>query len=73
MIMDQLLRFTIGVLERGKLLYLLPIIGPLWFGLRDSLAARSKKSEYRTALDLKNNTVAAVDWSLPVETRQKLR
>lgn len=57
----------------GKLLYLLPIIGPLWFGLRDSLAARSEKSEYRTALDKKNHTVAAVDWSLPVETRQKLR
>ena len=57
----------------GKLVYLLPIIGPLWFGLRDIISARSKESEYRTSLDGKNHTVAAVDWSLPVETRQKLR
>jgi len=57
----------------GKLAYLLPIIGPLWFGLRDSLSARSKNSEHRTSLDKKNHTVAAVDWSLPLETRQKLR
>jgi uncharacterized RDD family membrane protein YckC len=57
----------------GKLVYLLPIIGLLWFGLRDAIAARSKDSEYRTSLDKKNHTVAAVDWSLPLETRQKLR
>ena len=57
----------------GKLAYLLPGIGPLWFGLRDALAARSKNLEYRTSLDKKNNTIAAVDWSLPIETRQKLK
>jgi hypothetical protein len=43
------------------------------FGLRDILAARSQNQEHRTSLDKKNRTVAAVDWSLPLETRQKLR
>ena len=57
----------------SKLVYLLPIIGPLWFGMRDAFKARSKDEEYRTAIDIKNHTVAAVDWSLPVETRNKLR
>lgn len=57
----------------SKLVYLLPIIGPLWFGMRDAFKARSKDDEYRTAIDIKNHTVAAVDWSLPVETRNKLR
>ena len=57
----------------GKLIYLFPLIGPFWFGLRDAFNARSKDAEYRTAIDRKNHTVAAVDWSLPVETRSKLR
>ena len=57
----------------SKLVYLLPIVGPLWFGMRDAYAARSKDAEYRTAVDRKNHTVAAVDWSLPVETRNRLR
>ena len=57
----------------AKLIYLLPLVGPLWFGLRDAYNARSKEAEYRTAIDKKNHTVAAVDWSLPVETRTKLR
>ena len=57
----------------AKLIYLLPLIGPLWFGSRDAYNARSKEAEYRTAIDKKNHTVAAVDWSLPVETRTKLR
>ena len=57
----------------GKLVYLLPIVGVLWFGLRDVLRGRSENSEYRTALDVKNHTVAAVDWSLPSETRLRLR
>ena len=43
------------------------------FGLRDAFDARSKDAEYRTSIDKKNHTVAAVDWSLPVETRTKLR
>ena len=55
----------------SKLVYLLPIIGPLWFGMRDAYAARSKDAEYRTAVDRKNHTVAAVDWSLPV-TKQEI-
>ena len=41
--------------------------------MRDAYAARSKEAEYRTAVDRKNHTVAAVDWSLPVETRNRLR
>tara|TARA_B100000963_G_scaffold361952_1_gene401188 strand:+ start:8899 stop:9471 length:573 start_codon:yes stop_codon:yes gene_type:complete len=57
----------------GKLIYLAPVIGPLWFGMRDAFDARSKQAEYRTSIDKKNHTVAAVDWSLPVETRTKLR
>jgi len=57
----------------GKLFYLLPIVGVLWFGLRDVLRGRSKEAEYRTSLDVKNHTVAAVDWSLPSETRLRLR
>ena len=57
----------------GKLVYLLPVVGILWFGLRDALRGRSKESEYRTSVDVKNHTVAAVDWSLPSETRLKLR
>ena len=62
-----------GPRAAGKLIYLLPLIGPLWFGLRDAFNARSKDAEYRTAIDKKHHTVAAVDWSLPVETRTKLR
>ena len=57
----------------GKLIYLVPVVGVLWFGFRDALRGRSKDAEYRTSLDLKNHTVAAVDWSLPSETRLKLR
>ena len=57
----------------GKLVYLLPVVGVLWFGLRDVLRGRSKNAEYRTSLDVKNHTVAAVDWSLPSETRLRLR
>ena len=62
-----------GPRAAGKLIYLLPLIGPLWFGLRDAFNARSTDAEYRTAIDKKHHTVAAVDWSLPVETRTKLR
>tara|TARA_B100000767_G_scaffold272995_1_gene302006 strand:- start:823 stop:1395 length:573 start_codon:yes stop_codon:yes gene_type:complete len=57
----------------GKLVYLLPVVGVLWFGFRDALRGRSKEAEYRTSLDIKNHTVAAVDWSLPSDTRLKLR
>ena len=57
----------------SKLIYIIPIIGALWFGLRDMIRAQSSNSEYRTSIDVKNHTVAAVDWSLPSETRLKLR
>jgi len=57
----------------AKMLYLLPVIGPLWFGLRDTFNAGSEKSEYRTKVDREHHTVAAVDWSLPSETRLRLR
>ena len=56
-----------------KLKYLIPIIGWLIFGLRDAYKAQSKDAEYRTSVDIKNHTVAAVDWSLPSETRFKLK
>jgi uncharacterized RDD family membrane protein YckC len=57
----------------SKLIYLIPYIGFLWFGFRDLIRAQSKNAEYRTSIDIKNHTVAAVDWSLPSETRLKLR
>ena len=57
----------------GKLIYLIPVVGILWFGMRDFLRGRSKDAEYRTSLDIKNHTVGAVDWSLPSETRLRLR
>ena len=56
-----------------KLKYLIPIIGWLIFGLKDAYKAQSKDAEYRTSVDIKNHTVAAVDWSLPSETRFKLK
>ena len=58
---------------RGANIYIIPIIGALWFGLRDMIRAQSNAAEYRTSIDVKNHTVAAVDWSLPSETRLKLR
>ena len=57
----------------AKMVYLIPVLGPLWFGLRDTFSAGSTDAEYRTAVDLKHHTVAAVDWSLPSETRLRLR
>ncbi|MCH1540583.1 MAG: RDD family protein [Candidatus Poseidonia sp.] len=57
----------------AKMIYLLPVIGPLFFGLRDAFDARSSDKEYRTHIDKKHHTVAAVDWSLPAETRLGLR
>jgi len=57
----------------AKMVYLLPFVGALWFGLRDTFNAQSKEAEYRTAIDRKHHTVAAVDWSLPAETRLRLR
>ena len=56
-----------------KLRYMIPIIGVIWFGMRDILRARSKGAEYRTSVDVNNHTVAAVDWSLPSDTRLNLK
>jgi len=56
-----------------KLRYMIPIIGVIWFGMRDILRARSKSAEYRTSVDVNNHTVAAVDWSLPSDTRLNLK
>jgi hypothetical protein len=55
-----------------KLRYLIPVLGWL-FGIRDIFRARSKTAEYRTSVDLSNHTVAAVDWSLPSDTRLNLK
>ena len=57
----------------AKLVYFIPFVGALWFGLRDTFNAQSKEAEYRTGVDRKHHTVAAVDWSLPSETRTRLR
>ena len=57
----------------GKMIYIIPFIGWLYFGLRDTFSAGSTDAEYRTAVDRKHHTVAAVDWSLPAETRLRLR
>jgi hypothetical protein len=57
----------------AKMVYMLPVVGPLWFGLKDTFNAGSTTSEYRTSVDKKHHTVAAVDWSLPSETRLRLR
>lgn len=57
----------------AKMIYIIPFIGWLWFGLRDTFSAGSTTAEYRTGIDKKHHTVAAVDWSLPSETRLKLR
>ena len=57
----------------AKMIYIIPFVGWLWFGLRDTFNAGSTKAEYRTGIDVKHHTVAAVDWSLPSETRLRLR
>lgn len=62
-----------GPRSLAKLVYLIPVVGILWFGLRDVIRGQSKEAEYRTRIDTKNHTVAAVDWSLPSETRLRLR
>jgi hypothetical protein len=62
-----------GPRAAAKMIYIIPFIGWLWFGLRDTFNAGSTASEYRTRVDVKHHTVAAVDWSLPSETRLRLR
>ncbi len=54
-----------------KIKYVIPFVGIL-FGLWDVLQT-SRNETKRSPVDLANHTVAAVDWSLPVETRGGLR
>lgn len=55
----------------AKLRYAIPIIG--WFiGIAD-LIKYHRSEDHRTKIDLSNHTVAAVDWSLPQMTRERLR
>ena len=62
-----------GPRAAAKLRYLIPFVGWFWFGARDLWKARSAGAEYRTGVDRAHHTVAAVDWSLPSETRLGLR
>jgi len=54
-----------------KLRYIIPIFGQLW-GLWDVFMIWRHETK-RSPVDLANHTVAAVDWSLPVNTRNGLR
>lgn len=54
-----------------KTCYIIPIIGVL-IGLYH-IVKILKNPSHRSPIDLANHTVAAVDWSLPVITRQGLR
>ena len=54
-----------------KIKYVIPFVGIL-FGIWDVLQT-SRNETKRSPVDLANHTVAAVDWSLPVETRGGLR
>ena len=54
-----------------KLRYIIPIFGQLW-GLLDVYKTWKHETK-RSPVDLANHTVAAVDWSLPVNTRNGLR
>lgn len=54
-----------------KLRYIIPLVGQLW-GLWDMFKTWKHETK-RSPVDLANHTVAAVDWSLPVNTRNGLR
>ena len=54
-----------------KLKYVLPVIG-IGFGIID-IYLTWKSETKRSPVDLANHTVAAVDWSLPANTRSGLR
>lgn len=54
-----------------KLRYIIPILGQAW-GLWDVYKTWRHETK-RSPVDLANHTVAAVDWSLPVNTRNGLR
>ncbi len=54
-----------------KTKYVVPFVGVL-FGLKDVFMTWRHETK-RSPIDLANHTVAAVDWSLPPETRSGLR
>ena len=54
-----------------KLKYIIPYLGQIW-GLWDVFKTWRHETK-RSPVDLANHTVAAVDWSLPIETRGGLR
>ena len=54
-----------------KLRYIIPILGQAW-GIWDVYKTWRHETK-RSPVDLANHTVAAVDWSLPVNTRNGLR
>jgi len=54
-----------------KVKYVIPFFGVL-FGLWDTIMTWRHETK-RSPIDLANHTVAAVDWSLPVNTRGGLR
>ena len=54
-----------------KIKYVIPFLGVLW-GLWDVFKTWRHETK-RSPVDLANHTVAAVDWSLPIETRGGLR
>ena len=54
-----------------KLRYIIPILGQVW-GIWDVYKTWRHETK-RSPVDLANHTVAAVDWSLPVNTRNGLR
>ena len=65
-------KIIIGALELSGTKILIPVIGWLIFGLSD-VYSTEQGFVYRTSIDIKNHTVAAVDWSLPSETRFRLK
>jgi len=54
-----------------KIKYVIPFLGVV-LGLLDVLRTWQHETK-RSPIDLANHTVAAVDWSLPVNTRGGLR
>lgn len=55
-----------------KTKYAVPVIGLLFFGVRDFIRIRNDE-RHQSSIDATENTVAAVDWSLPPATRSMLR
>ena len=60
-----------GIRAAPNIKYLIPIVGQ-FIGLRDVFRTWKHETK-RSPVDLANHTVAAVDWSLPANTRGGLR